>query len=191
MNIEKGRPGYIKGRKIQMFIKMLLEFGIVAALLILGYLQTGTRKNLLTIVAVVGCLPASKAAVGWITLLPYKSIAKEKAREVCEKAELLTQVYDMVLTSHEKMMPVDCAVISGRTLYGYSSNEKLDLTDTADYIKKMYAKNGEEKVAVKLFHDYKQFLARAEGLNNMAAVEKNDTADYEEQLRQLLLTVSM
>lgn len=191
MKISKGHAGYIKRRKLQMFLRTLLEFGIVAALLLLGYLQTGSRKNLLTIVAVVGCLPASKAAVGWITLLPYKSIMEQKAKEIQEKAELLTQAYDLVLTSREKMMPLDCIVISGRTLCGYTPNRKLDLTYTAEYIKEMYTKNGEEKIAVKLFHEYKPFLARAEGLNNMAAVEKKDTAAYEERLRELLLTVSM
>ena len=191
MNVEKGRAGYISARKKQMLIKVILEFGILAALLFLGIWQTGNRKNLLTIVAIVGCLPASKSAVGLITLLPYKSIGNEKVQELHKKAGLLTQVYDLVLTSREKSMPVDCFVISGYTLCGYTSNAKLDLQETAAYLKKMFEKNGYDRLSIKIFNEYKPFLARAEGLNNIAAIEKADAYDYEKQLKKLLLTISM
>ena len=58
MKIEKGNPGYIKSRKTKYLIWALVEFAVVLAIFILGYVQTGTRKNLLTVVAAVGCLPA-------------------------------------------------------------------------------------------------------------------------------------
>ena len=63
MKISGGEAGYIKYRKRILAIKLLLEAGIIAGLLILGYTQTGTRKNLLTIVAIIRSLPASKIAV--------------------------------------------------------------------------------------------------------------------------------
>ena len=64
MKIEKGTPGYLNARKIRLLLLALLEFAIVIALLVLGYVQTGTRLNLLTVVAIVGCLPACKVLVG-------------------------------------------------------------------------------------------------------------------------------
>lgn len=54
MTIEKGQPGYIKARKMKYLIFAIVEFAIVAALVILGYVQTGSKMNLLTVVAVVG-----------------------------------------------------------------------------------------------------------------------------------------
>lgn len=191
MKTPKGEAGYISGRKTQLLLKTLLEFGIVASLLILGYMQTGTRKNLLTIVAIVGCLPASKSAVGWISLMPYKTIATEKAREIREKAALLTAVYDLVLTSREKIMPVDCFVISGRTVCGYTRSQKVDTAYAADYLKEMFAQNGYEKITVKIFAEYKPFLARAEGMNKIASIDRSDESEYEQRLKALLLSLSM
>ena len=46
MKIEKGTPGYLNARKIRLLLLTLLEFAIVIALLVLGYMQTGTRLNL-------------------------------------------------------------------------------------------------------------------------------------------------
>ena len=60
MKIEKGNPGYIKAQKTRYLLWALLEFAVVAAVFFLGYIQTGTKKNLLSVVAVVGCLPAAK-----------------------------------------------------------------------------------------------------------------------------------
>ena len=64
MKATKGEAGYIQARKKQLILKAVLEFGIVIALLILGIWQTHTRLNLLTVVAVLGCLPAAKSAGG-------------------------------------------------------------------------------------------------------------------------------
>ena len=44
MKIEKGNPGYIKSRKTKYLIWALVEFAVVLAIFILGYVQTGTGK---------------------------------------------------------------------------------------------------------------------------------------------------
>ena len=114
MKIEKGQPGYIRARKQKLLLMTVLEFAVVIALLVLGIMQTGTRLNLLTVVAIVGCLPACKMLVGLITILPYRTIDPEIVDEIEDKASLLTTAYDMVLTSREKIMPVTAVVIAGK-----------------------------------------------------------------------------
>lgn len=74
---EKGQPGYIKWRKEKYLIGTIAEFAVVIALVVLGYVQTKTKLNLLTVVAVVGCLPASKMLVEFITIAPHQSIEKD------------------------------------------------------------------------------------------------------------------
>ena len=86
MKATKGEAGYIQARKKQLILKAVLEFGIVIALLILGIWQTHTRLNLLTVVAVLGCRPATKALVEVITISPYHSIAEERAKEIQKHA---------------------------------------------------------------------------------------------------------
>ena len=90
---EKGMPGYLNYKRKIEIIRTHAYFGIVIAILLLGYFQTGTKLNLLTVVAIVGCLPASKALVGVITRFPYRSIDGERAKEIASKTDLLTVCY--------------------------------------------------------------------------------------------------
>ena len=92
MRLGKGEAGYIDQKKKKELLKVILEFGIVLALFITGYITTKTRLNLLTLVAVLGCLPASKAMVGFLMLLPRKSLAKEKV-DLVEKRGSISRNY--------------------------------------------------------------------------------------------------
>lgn len=191
MKIEKGQPGYIKAQKKKLLIFTLAEFAVVAALLILGYTQTGRKENLLTVVAVVGCLPACKMLVELITVTPYKTIEPDKYKELQEKASLLTTAYDMIVTSKEKAMPVDAVVISGNTVCGYASNPKTDETKAAMHIKEILRQNHFEKVTVKIFRDYGAFIARAEGMNSIASIDRPDSKRQEEKIKKIILNISM
>ena len=191
MKINKGDAGYINSRKKRVILKTILEFGIVAALVALGYWQTGSKMNLLTLVAVLGCLPASKALVEVITIFPYKSIDSAVAEEISQKSNLLTVSFDMVLTTSDKIMQVDSVVISNNTICGYTSNEKTDITYAAKNIKQMMYANRFTDVSVKIFDNYTQFLSRAEGMNNIAAIDKNDVKKHETSLKNLILNISL
>ena len=69
---KKGTYGYIGKQRRWEIIKTLLMFGISIALYTAGYIATKSNKNLLTLVAVLGCLPASKSAVNMIMFLKAK-----------------------------------------------------------------------------------------------------------------------
>lgn len=191
MKVLKGEAGYICARKRRILLKTVLEFGISIALLILGILQTGDRMNLLTIVAILGCLPASKALVELIMVIPHKSVSEEMAENVEEKAKLLTRIYDMVFTSEKNIMPVDAIVISDNTICGYTSNAKTDANITAKHIKQYLMANQYTKVSVKIFNDYTAFITRAEGMNNIAAIDKIDTKEKEMAIRRVILSLSL
>ena len=191
MKVAKGDAGYIRARKRKILLKTVLEFGIVVALLILGIIETGSRQNLLTVVAILGCLPASKALVELIRVLPHHSISEEMAAEMELNASLLTRVYDMVFTSEKIIMPVEAIVISGNTICGYSSNAKVDMNFITKHLKQYLHMNRFDKVSVKIFDNYTAFATRAEGMNNIAAIEKEDTKRHEEGIRQILLNISI
>ena len=169
--VEKGKPGYLNYKKKAEILRTVIYFAIVAAIFLLGYTQTHTRLNLMTVVAVLGCLPASKALVGVIARFPY--------------------CYDTVITSREKIMPADCFVISGHNLYGYTHYEKVNPEELAKHIRSILSQNGYTGLTVKILNQYAPFLARVEGLDNIAAVEQEDTKQTEQEIRQLLLNISM
>ena len=72
----KGNPGYLDYKKKAEILRTVIYFALVAAVFFLGYSQAHTKKNLLTIVAILGCLPASKALVGVILRLPVSGQKK-------------------------------------------------------------------------------------------------------------------
>lgn len=188
---EKGTPGYLSHKKRMEIIRTIIYFGIVAAIFFLGYFQTKTRLNLLTVVAVLGCLPAVKALVGVIVRLPYRSADRKIVADLSEKAGHLTTCYDLVLTSTEKIMAVDCIVVSGSTIFGYTHYEKTDPEETQKHIKNILSENGFTGFTVRILREYKAFLARAEGLDHIAAVEKADTSAQDRKICSLLLNVSL
>lgn len=189
--VEKGTPGYLNYKKKAESIRAAVYFGIVAAIFLAGYLTTHTRLNYLTVLAALGCLPSSKVLVGVITRFPYFSITPLHADEIQAKTGNITVAYDMILTSSERIMPIDCIAISGNLIFGYTGSEKVDLKYAAAHIKNILEQNGIHDVSVKVLNNYTAFLARAEGMNSIAAVEKNDTREAEEQMRRIILNVSM
>lgn len=191
MKINKGDAGYINDRKKRVLLKTLFQFGISFALLAIGVITTDSRMNMLTVVAILGCLPASKTLVEYIMLFPHHSIALETAEEVANKTGKITSVYDMVFTSEHEIMPVDCISISGNTICGYTSNPKTDVGFTAQHIKKILYANGFSDVSVKIFDNYTAFVTRAEGMQNIAVVEKKDTKQKEEKIASVILNISL
>ena len=191
MKQKKGEPGYLDHQLKVEIIKTLISFALVLAILALGIIQTGTRLNLLTVVAILGALPACKLLVGVITRFPYRSIPSETAEEIRKNTEYLTVAYDMIITSTEKIMPVDCIVISGHTVCGYTRSQKVDCAYLGKHIKNILSQNGYDKMTVKILQKYSQFLSRAEGMNAIAEIDQADDARMEDAVRHLILNISM
>ena len=176
--VEKGKPGYLNYKKKAEILRTVIYFAIVAAIFLLGYTQTHTRLNLMTVVAV-------------LARFPYPSIDPDRAKEIAKISRHLTVCYDTVITSREKIMPADCFVISGHNLYGYTHYEKVNPEELAKHIRSILSQNGYTGLTVKILNQYAPFLARVEGLDNIAAVEQEDTKQTEQEIRQLLLNISM
>ncbi|MCP1101091.1 hypothetical protein M2454_000520 [Aequitasia blattaphilus] len=191
MKDKKGQPGYIQDKKRKYLIYTIAEFSVVIILLVMGIVATKTRLNLLTVAAVVGCLPASKMLVALIVMMPHKSVAKEIVQDVANKGDLLLSVYDLILTSKDDIMPVDIIVISDHTICGYTSSQKVKEDVVAQHIKQLLAEQKIEKVTVKIFKDYKAFLSRVEGLNAMRSVDKKKCTKEEQRMKGIILTSAM
>ncbi len=184
MKSQKGDIGYLKKHKRNAIIKASLEFGVVIALLVLGIIETGTRLNLLTVVAILGCLPAAKALVEVIMIVPHKSIHAELAECIRQQTEGMTVAYDLILTTEKKILPIDCIVIAGNAICGYSSNTKMDVEFAGKYLKQMLNCNQFAKVSVKIFANEEQFLAR---IREMQERERK----HEEAIKRVVLNLSL
>lgn len=103
----------------------------------------------------------------------------------------MTQVYDLIITGDEKVMPVDVFVISGHTVCGYTKSPRTDEAKASRYLKEMLSKYKCDKVTVKIFHDYTAFITRVEGMNNIASVDHPENRKRERKIRRLILSTSM
>lgn len=105
--VPKGAFGYLNSRKKYTALRTVLFFSISAALYIAGIITTGSNKNLLTIVAVLGCLPACKSAVNFILFLRAKGCSSALHEKVAAFVnDSMTVFYDMYFTSYQKNYPI-------------------------------------------------------------------------------------
>ena len=93
--------------------------------MIAGYVTTKTKLNLLTVVAVLGCLPASRILVNLIMVMPHDSIDEATELEISAVTEELTVAYDLVITSEKKAMPVAAVAISQQYDLWLCAGEKM------------------------------------------------------------------
>lgn len=183
----KGTIHYLDTQKKYEIIRTVIYFGISISLFIAGYTATRTKVNLLTIIAVLGCLPASKSAVSMIMHLRYHSCPQDIVEQTEQKGASLVRLYDMVFTSYEKNYQVDCIVLKGNTLCGYTSHEACDCHACEKHLSTMMMQDGLKNYTVKIWNDSRKFLERTEQLNQ-GETEHNDTLS---QLRELLLSISL
>ncbi len=183
--------GYLQNVKKRELIKCILQWVLVVGFLIVGFIIFGTKLNILTMVAVLGCLPASKATVAVVVRWPIKSMDEEMINRVVQNTEYVTTSFDVTLTSNEKIMPLQCVVISNNTVYGYTDSKKVGVQSTANYMKAFLKKNNFDHLNVKVFNEFVPFVSRVEGLNNIASIEKADTREKEETIKNVMKLYSM
>lgn len=161
--VKKGEYGYISYQKKVRVLMTLVLFAIPIMIFITGYVQTGTRKNLFTFVAIMGCLPASKCAVGMIMMLLQKPMKSELYEKMKEHVRDMTVIYDATVSAYEKNTQLPCIVISGLNIACYCENTKADTAFVEQHIKKILQGNG-YKSNVKVFTDLKAYLRRLDEL---------------------------
>lgn len=159
--VPKGSYGYIPYEKKRRILITAGMFAIPLLIFLTGFLMTHTRKNMFTLIAILGCLPASKAAVSMIIICMQKQIDKMLYEKIRTHVKDLTCIYDGVVSSYEKNMPFACIVISGLNVVCYSLDEKLDANFAQTHIQKILQGNG-YRANVKVFQDEKHFLQRVD-----------------------------
>ncbi len=167
----KGTKDYINTQKKYEIIRTLLYFGISIALFAAGYIQTGRKTNLLTVVAVLGCLPASKSAVSVIMFLRFKSCGADAVAKIEEHCQGLHCLYDMVFTSYQKNYVVSHLAVQGNTVCGYSESPDFLENDFYKHIDHILKMDGLKDVTVKVFTDLKKYTDRLEQMKGLEADE--------------------
>ena len=102
MKIRKGDYGYIRREKKKRLLVTLGLFVLPAIVFIVGLvLADGNKSNIFTVVAVVGCLPGCRAAVGFIMMVMQKPVDKAVYDAIEAKKGKLLMGYEMYKNGQE------------------------------------------------------------------------------------------
>ena len=160
----KGEWGYFDSERIRRIIMTAVIFGIALLILFSGIVYFGSKKNIMTVVAMVTMVPASMSLVGVIMFAMRKSLPEEEYRELSAHEGDLTVAWELYMTSDQQNALVDCLVICGNEVAGYVSDPKTDARFAADHLQKMLRADG-FRVSVHMLTDRKKFIERMDSLN--------------------------
>lgn len=169
----KGTRNYLNSQKKYEVLRTIIYFAISLSLFIAGYVTTKSRMNLLTIVAILGCLPASKSAVEMIMYLRYKSCSDENADKVEAHMGGLSGLYDMVFTSYEKNYRIAHITVKGNTICGFTEDTSFDEQAFYKHIEAILKADNFRDTSVKVFSDVQKYTNRLEQIKELDAAESN------------------
>lgn len=172
----KGERDYLKIQGRYELGRTVLYFLISFSLFIAGIIATGSRKNLLTIVAVLGCLPACKSAIDAFMFLRYRGCEREYADEIDAHMEGLRGLYDRIFTSYSRNYQVAHITVRGNTLCGFTQDPSFDENGFKEHITDLLKKDGLTETSVKIFRDIHRYTARLEQMKTLDADEKRTAA---------------
>lgn len=185
--IKKGSYGYIRNHKAVTAVRTMLFFAVSIGLYVIGYVTTGSNRNLLTIVAVLGCLPACKSMVNFILFLGAKGCSEALKDEVCAYDEQLTVFYDMFFTSYQKNFSISHMALKGNVLCGITENPKCSCNDAERHLEQMLQQEGIKNVTVKIFSQSNKYVDR------LSQLMKLDTDEHKNRdgIINLLYSISI
>ena len=183
----KGSFGYIQNRRKFTALRTILYFALSISLYVAGYVTTGSNKNLLTIVAVLGCLPSCKSAVNFIIFLRAKGCSQELRDAVKKFDTELTSFYDLYFTSYQKNYQVSHMVLKGNVLCGITESEKCDVNEAQKHLEQMLSQEGIKNMTVKIFSDRRKYIDRLSQLTELET-EENKNRD---EIVNLLYSISL
>lgn len=187
----KGTKNYLSTQKKYEVLRTLLYFAVPISLFIAGIMQTQagvsgdlhgfallraglfnpeSRVNLLSIVAVLGLLPASKSAVATVMYLRFSSFGGRAAEVIKQHEGGLGVLYDCVFTSYKINFIVGHLAVRGNTVCGFSEKSDFRENEFYKHISEHLRLDGHKDVTVKVFTNLDRYVER---LDQMAALEED------------------
>ncbi len=184
----KGNFGYLKNKRTQVLIRTIIFFAIPLALLIAGIVTTGDKKNLLTVVAVLGCLPACKSLVNLIMYLKAKGCSTQAKEVLSAKEGELVGMYDMYFTSYKKNFAISHMVVEGKNICAYTEDAAFDVAACEEHLQNMLKQGGYKDMTIKVFKDLQKYCERLERLKEL---ERERTPKRDDEVRIVLYDISL
>lgn len=174
--VPKGCYGFLNNRKIYTILRTVFFFAVSVSLYIAGIVKTGSNRNLLTIVAVLCCLPACKSAVNCILFLLARGCSEglhQKLTVYDDNAGLMT-FYDLYFTSYQKNYPISHMILKGSMLCGITENPSCSCSEAQKHLSQMFLQEGIKNVTVNIFSQEDKYIDRLGRLSDMQVEEHKE-----------------
>lgn len=176
--IKKGQPGYIRYRRNFHLIFALILFAMAISLYIAGIKATGDNKNLLTVVAILGMLPASQSVVTCILGFRANSCDKERIEKINHQiSDEMISLFDLYFTTYDKNYPINHIVMKSNCVCGIMGKTKHSTQEFEKYIEETFSKNGIKGISIKIFDNSME----EKYLNRINELKKLENANTEQQ----------
>lgn len=172
--ITKGQKGYLEYQKKATIIRTIILFALSLAIFLTGLISTGQKENLLTIVAVLGCLPASRSAVNMIMVLRYHGIGEADFSKIQPHVGACASLCDLVFTSYEKNYEIHHMAYKGNSLIGYTANPDCDARKCEKHLHDLCVQNRLGDVDIRIFKELPKYINRLEQLQSLPDLEVNE-----------------
>ncbi len=183
---KKGEYDWLDYKKRSEVIKTAVYFALSGAIFIMGFLSTKTTANLLSIVAVLGCLPASKSMVSMIMFLRISRCGSSIHARILEAYGDPFGFYHLYFTSYQKNYEIHHLYLKSGTIAAYSEKKGIDGEAARNHLLTMLSQSGISDVSIKVFTDEAEYLNRlAQMVSLKPAFEKD------ERIREFLFSVSL
>lgn len=152
--IKKGEREYISYMKKLTLIRTLFMFAVSGIIFYAGYIYNGKKENILTVVAVLGVLPACRSLVNFIMFMRFKStdVKLNQTEGV---------LYDLIFTTEKDgSFFSDCAFCTDTNIILLASSSDINASLLEKHIKTLLKKNDLSSVGVKVFKEEKKFQQR-------------------------------
>ncbi len=138
----KGSFGYLKWQRKWGTLRTILLYLLSVAVYGLGIWSTGSNRNLLTVVAVLGLLPASKSTVNTVMFFRYHGLTEDVRAKLLPLAGNCTVLEDLVFTSQQKDFPVGFLALGENRAVAFASDGKMDCSACEGHLSKMLSQDG-------------------------------------------------
>lgn len=184
----KGTYGYLNMKRTLVIIRTIVFFAVALALFAAGYAATHTKRNLLTIVAVLGCLPACKSLVNMIMYFRAAGCSLAAYEMIREVEGHLIGMFDMYFTSYQKNYAISHMVVEDRIILAYTEDPGCDISACREHFETMLKQAGYKDMTITVNNDLSRYCEQLKGLN-----EKNQTCDpvRDDEVRVVLYDISL
>ena len=183
----KGAYGYLENRKIYTALRTVLFFLLCVSLYLAGYLTTGTNRNLLTVAAILGCLPACKSAVNFIMFFKARGCSAALHIKTVPYDKSFDTMYDMYFTSYQKNYPISHMALKGGMLCGITEDPSCSCREAEKHLEQMLVQEGIKNVTVNIFSQDDKYVDRLSRLIDMQVEDHKDR----EGITNLLYDISI